>query len=134
MRREVANSPVRALGLEGFEDDDDIVPRVSEATLEKIGRMIAANPVIVFMKGNRDFPQCGYSRTVVAILQQCGVPFETVDVMADEKIRMGIKEFSDWPTIPQLYMNGEFIGGADIVIEMYQSGELLEAIEIAAAS
>jgi len=85
------------------------------------------------MKGSKLFPQCGFSNTAVQILNSYGIPFETVDVLADESIRSGVKEFSQWPTIPQLYVAGEFIGGSDIMIEMYQNGELGEMIEKAKA-
>ena len=91
-------------------------------------------PVVVFMKGNKLMPQCGFSNNVVQILNALAVPFETFDVLSDPEVRQGIKEFSDWPTIPQVYVNGEFMGGSDILIEMYNSGELKEKLEVALAS
>ena len=93
-------------------------------TKEDIQNDIEANKVLLFMKGNKMAPQCGFSAQVVHILNQTGVEFETRDVLQDEYLRQGIKEFSDWPTIPQLYVNKEFIGGCDIVTELFQSGEL----------
>ena len=91
---------------------------------EQIKNIVDENNVVLFMKGNPDFPQCGFSARVVQILQLCETEFTSVDVLANMEIREGIKEFSNWPTIPQLYIKGEFIGGSDIVTEMYQSGEL----------
>ena len=85
---------------------------------------IEANPVMLFMKGTAMFPQCGFSARVVQILTHMGVPFQTVNVLEDPELRDGIKQFSNWPTIPQLYVKGEFVGGCDIVTEMFQSGEL----------
>jgi monothiol glutaredoxin len=106
-----------------------------DADLQKrIQDLIATSPVFVFMKGNKLMPQCGFSNNVVQILHSLGVPFETFDVLSDMDIRQGIKEFSNWPTIPQVYLNGEFIGGSDILIEMYNSGELREKFTIALAS
>jgi monothiol glutaredoxin len=106
-----------------------------DADLQKrIKALIATSPVFVFMKGNKLMPQCGFSNNVVQILHSLGVPFETFDVLSDMEIRQGIKEFSSWPTIPQVYLNGEFIGGSDILIEMYNSGELREKLTIALAS
>jgi monothiol glutaredoxin len=101
---------------------------------QRIEGLIASSPVVVFMKGNKLMPQCGFSNNVVQILQSLGIPFETFDVLSDSDIRQGIKEFSDWPTIPQVYVKGEFIGGSDILIEMYNSGELREKLEVALAS
>lgn len=89
-----------------------------------IGQTVADNPVVLFMKGTPDTPRCGFSGLVVQVLDHMSVPFVGVDVLQDEALRDGIKSFSDWPTIPQLYVKGEFIGGADIVKEMFQSGEL----------
>ena len=93
-------------------------------TKERIDTQIKDNRVMLFMKGTPQSPQCGFSAKVVEILNREGASFETVDVLNDANIRQGIKEYSDWPTIPQLYVDGEFVGGCDIVIEMYQSGEL----------
>ena len=98
-------------------------------TKEDIQNDIEANKVLLFMKGNKMAPQCGFSAQVVHILNQTGVEFETRDVLQDEYLRQGIKEFSDWPTIPQLYVNKEFIGGCDIVSELFQSGELKTILE-----
>ena len=103
-------------------------------TKEKIDNLVNENKVVVFMKGSKLMPQCGFSNNVVQILNTLGVPYETVDVLADPEIRQGIKEYSNWPTIPQLYLNGEFLGGSDIAIELYQSGELQQMVEVALAS
>lgn len=100
----------------------------------KIENLIHQNKILVFMKGNKLMPQCGFSNNVVQILNALGVPFETVDILADPEIRQGIKEYSNWPTIPQVYVNGEFVGGSDIMIELYQKGELQEMVEVALAS
>jgi monothiol glutaredoxin len=101
---------------------------------QRLEQLIATSPVYVFMKGNKLMPQCGFSNNVVQILHALGVPFETFDVLSDPEIRQGIKELSDWPTIPQVYVNGEFLGGSDILIEMYNSGELREKLAVALAS
>lgn len=93
---------------------------------DTIQQQIDNNPVILYMKGTADFPQCGFSSRVVTLLQKLGVEPFIVNVLEDPEIRQGIKDFSDWPTIPQLYVNGEFVGGCDIVVEMFQSGELEE--------
>ncbi|MBS6362344.1 Grx4 family monothiol glutaredoxin [Burkholderia sp.] len=94
-------------------------------TQQRIKQIVDENPVVLFMKGNAQFPMCGFSGRAVQVLKACGVEqFKTVNVLEDEAIRQGIKAFSNWPTIPQLYVNGEFIGGSDIMMEMYQSGEL----------
>jgi len=85
---------------------------------------VKANDVVLFMKGTPQFPQCGFSSRAVAILDHLGASYETVDVLQDQEIRQGIKEYSDWPTIPQLYVKGEFVGGSDIMMEMFESGEL----------
>ena len=103
-------------------------------TKVKIQTLIESNPVMVFMKGTKLMPQCGFSNNVVQILNSLGIEFNTFDVLADYEIREGIKEYSDWPTIPQVYLKGEFLGGSDILIEMYNSGTLKEKIEIALAS
>jgi len=91
---------------------------------DRIDALVKANEVVLFMKGSALFPQCGFSSRAVAILDHLGVPFETVDVLQDQEIRAGIKEYSDWPTVPQLYVKGEFVGGSDIMMEMYEAGEL----------
>ena len=100
----------------------------------KIDRLVNENKVMVFMKGSKLMPQCGFSNNVVQILNTLGVPYETVDILADPEIRQGIKEYSNWPTIPQIYIDGEFIGGSDLAIELYQSGELQQMVEVALAS
>ncbi len=91
---------------------------------DRIQSEITENPVMLYMKGNAMFPQCGFSARVVQILSHLNVPFKTANVLEDEALRQGIKEFSNWPTVPQLYVKGEFVGGCDIVTEMFQSGEL----------
>lgn len=97
---------------------------------EKIKQQIAANPVILYMKGTADFPQCGFSSRVVEILNRCGVEFVAVNVLEDPEIRQGIKDYANWPTIPQLYINGEFIGGCDIVSELFANGELQKLLNL----
>jgi monothiol glutaredoxin len=92
---------------------------------QRIKGEVTAHPVVLFMKGSPQFPQCGFSALAVQVLNACGVEeFHSVDVLADNDIRQGIKDYANWPTIPQLYVNGEFVGGSDIMREMYQSGEL----------
>ena len=93
-------------------------------TNARIDEIVRSNDVVLFMKGSALFPQCGFSSKAVAILDHLGVAFETVDVLQDPEIRNGIKAYSDWPTIPQLYVKGEFLGGSDIMMEMYEAGEL----------
>lgn len=94
------------------------------AAQARIDQMVKGSPVMLFMKGTPLFPQCGFSSRAVAILQHLNVEFDSVDVLQDQGVRQGIKTYSDWPTIPQLYVNGEFVGGSDIMMEMYESGEL----------
>ena len=101
---------------------------------QRIETLIASSPVFVFMKGTKLMPQCGFSNNVVQILHAVGVVFETFDVLSDTEIRQGIKEFSEWPTIPQVYVNGEFIGGSDILIQLYNNGELREKLTVALGS
>ncbi len=97
---------------------------------DKIRQQVTSSPVVLYMKGSPAFPQCGFSSSAVQMLKACGVDrFQSVDVLADAEIRQGIKEYANWPTIPQLYVNGEFVGGADIMREMYQSGELQKVLE-----
>jgi monothiol glutaredoxin len=95
----------------------------------RIEEIVGNNDVVLFMKGTALFPQCGFSSRAVAILDHLDVPFETVDVLQDPEIRQGIKDYSDWPTVPQLYVKGEFVGGSDIMMEMFQAGELQQLIE-----
>ena len=97
----------------------------------RIDQLVKSNEVVLFMKGNASFPQCGFSGRAIQILKACGVEpkaIKTVNVLEDEEVRQGIKEYSNWPTIPQLYVKGEFIGGSDIMMEMYESGELVQAL------
>jgi monothiol glutaredoxin len=97
---------------------------------EVIKDQVTKNPVVLYMKGSPDFPQCGFSANVVGILRACGVEdFFSVNVLENPDIRQGIKEYANWPTIPQLYVNGEFIGGSDILREMYESGELKKVLQ-----
>jgi monothiol glutaredoxin len=103
-------------------------------TKERIDALVQQNKIMVFMKGNKLMPQCGFSNNVVQILNVLGAPFETCDVLADPDVRQGIKEYSNWPTIPQVYVNGEFLGGSDVLIELYQKGELQQIVEVALAS
>ena len=97
-------------------------------TNARLAEIVNSNDVVLFMKGTPLFPQCGFSSRAVAILERLGVPFEGVDVLQDMEIRQGIKAFSDWPTIPQLYVKGEFVGGSDIMMEMYEAGELQQLV------
>jgi monothiol glutaredoxin len=97
-------------------------------TNDRIASLVNSNDILLFMKGTPLFPQCGFSSRAIAILDHLGAPYETVDVLADQEIRQGIKAFSDWPTIPQLYVKGEFVGGSDIMMEMFESGELKQLV------
>jgi len=100
-------------------------------TQQRIDSLVKSNEVVLFMKGNANFPQCGFSGRAIQILKACGVDTKaitTVNVLEDAEVRQGIKEYSNWPTIPQLYVKGEFIGGSDIMMEMYESGELLQTL------
>ena len=96
---------------------------------QRIDQIVKNNDIVLFMKGTALFPQCGFSSRAVAILDHLGVTFETVDVLQDPEIRQGIKDYSEWPTVPQLYVKGEFVGGSDIMMEMFQAGELQQLIE-----
>ena len=97
---------------------------MTQIASERIGQIVGDNAVVLFMKGTPLFPQCGFSSKACAILDHIGVEFASVDVLQDPEIRQGIKAYSDWPTIPQLYVNGEFVGGSDIMMEMFEAGEL----------
>ena len=94
----------------------------------RIADIVGKNEIVLFMKGTALFPQCGFSSRAIAILDRLGAQYETVDVLQDAEIRQGIKEYSDWPTIPQLYVKGEFVGGSDIMMEMFESGELQQLV------
>ena len=97
---------------------------------DRIKQQVTGNPVVLYMKGTPQFPQCGFSALAVQVLNACGVKqFASVNVLADAEVRQGIKEYANWPTIPQLYVNGEFVGGSDIMKEMYESGELQKMLE-----
>jgi monothiol glutaredoxin len=96
---------------------------------ERLDALVKGNDIVLFMKGTPLFPQCGFSSRAIAILEHLGANYETVDVLADQEVRQGIKQYSDWPTIPQLYVKGEFVGGSDIMMEMFESGELKSLIE-----
>ena len=98
-------------------------------TQTRISTLVGDNDVVLFMKGTPLFPQCGFSSRAVAILDHCGVQYESVDVLQDMEIRQGIKTYSDWPTIPQLYVKGEFVGGSDIMMEMFEAGELQQMMD-----
>jgi len=99
-------------------------------TKERIRQQVTGAPVVLYMKGTPQMPQCGFSAMAVQVLNACGVrEFQSVNVLADPEIRQGIKDYANWPTIPQLYVNGEFVGGSDIMREMYQSGELQKLLE-----
>ncbi|MEQ7873204.1 Grx4 family monothiol glutaredoxin [Sphingomonas sp. ASV193] len=102
---------------------------MSDDTRQRIDQIVRSNDILLFMKGTALFPQCGFSSRAVAILDHLGAPFETFDVLQDPEVRAGIKEYSDWPTIPQLYVRGEFVGGSDIMMEMFESGELKALVD-----
>jgi monothiol glutaredoxin len=97
--------------------------------LERIQSAIAGNKILIFMKGNRNFPQCGFSAATVQIFEQLGAPYETIDVLSDPEVRDQVKAYSNWPTIPQVYIDGKFVGGCDIVRELYETGELQTLVE-----
>jgi monothiol glutaredoxin len=102
---------------------------------EFVRKTVTEHPIVLFMKGTAQFPQCGFSGRAIQILKQCGVKsLVTVNVLDDDEVRQGVKEFANWPTIPQLYVNGEFVGGSDIMMEMFESGELKEILDKAQAA
>lgn len=102
---------------------------MSNPVNDRIDALVKGNDVVLFMKGSPLFPQCGFSSRAIAILDRLGVKYEGVDVLQDMEIRQGIKDYSDWPTIPQLYVKGEFVGGSDIMMEMYEAGELQQLMD-----
>ena len=110
--------------MENNQDQIELKKRI-----ETIDKEVKENKVILYMKGDKDMPQCGFSSQVVQVLNLMGIKFETRNVLEDDYLREGIKQYSDWPTIPQLYVNGEFIGGCDIIMEMYENGDLKTAVE-----
>jgi monothiol glutaredoxin len=101
---------------------------MDQALRDRIESTISEKPVVLFMKGNKNFPACGFSAQVVQVLKQVGVEFKDVNILADPELRQGLKEYSNWPTFPQLYVNGQLIGGCDIVTEMHQNGELSKVL------
>jgi monothiol glutaredoxin len=103
-------------------------PESTSAANDRISKSVKDTDIVLFMKGTALFPQCGFSSRAVAILDHLGATYETVDVLQDPEVRQGIKEYSDWPTIPQLYIKGEFVGGSDIMMEMFENGELKELV------
>lgn len=105
------------------------MPEIDNPADTKIAKVVGENDVVLFMKGTPLFPQCGFSSRAIAILDHCGVAYESVDVLQDMEIRQGIKTYSDWPTIPQLYVKGEFLGGSDIMMEMFEAGELKQLMD-----
>jgi monothiol glutaredoxin len=107
---------------------------MSDELRARIEGLIHGHKVVLFMKGTKQFPACGFSNTVVQILKKEGVPFETFNILADPEVRQGLKEFSSWPTYPQLYVDGKFVGGCDIVSELHQSGELSRELKAAGAT
>jgi len=110
------------------EQPTDQQPETEITIEEQIKQTVSSNDIVLFMKGNASFPQCGFSGRTIQILQSLNAEFVTVDVLSNEAIREGIKQYSNWPTIPQLYIKGEFIGGCDIMTEMYESGELEQVL------
>ena len=101
--------------------------------IERVRDAINRDKIVIFMKGNRNFPQCGFSAATVEVFEELGAPYSTVDVLADQEVRDAVKTYSNWPTIPQVYINGKFVGGCDIVRELYESGELGTLVKEATA-
>ena len=101
---------------------------------QQIDESVRKNKIMIFMKGTRNFPQCGFSAATVQVFENLGVPFETADVLADQELREGIKRYSNWPTIPQVFIDGKFVGGCDIIRELYETGELETMVKNATGS
>lgn len=121
------NNPFKIIGSEAIKQIDP-ADFHSEDVVKKIEAILGSDKLVLFMKGNADFPQCGFSANTVAILKHLGKPFTTFDILQDMTVREGLKNYSNWPTYPQLYVNGRLIGGNDIITEMFQNGELQELI------
>lgn len=130
----VSNDDVLNAAINALYGGGPVVSETPAETQARIQKLVQSNPILLFMKGSKAFPQCGFSDTATKILEQYGCEFETVDVLSDAAIRQGVKEYSQWPTIPQLYVKGDFVGGSDIMLQMYESGELKELIEEATSS
>jgi len=107
---------------------------MDDATRDRIQSLLDQHALVLFMKGTKHFPQCGFSATAVEVLRRCAVDFHTVNVLEDAEIRQGIKEYGNWPTVPQLYVKGKLIGGSDILVEMFENGELAPMVKEATAS
>lgn len=107
---------------------------MDDATRNRIQSLLDQHPLVLFMKGSKHFPQCGFSATAVEVLRRCAVDFHSVNVLEDPEIRQGIKEFGSWPTIPQLYVKGKLVGGSDILVEMFEGGELQPMVQAAAGT
>ena len=112
-----------------FSSNTESTDSTSSEPKERISNLIEKNPVLLFMKGTPEAPQCGFSNRVIQVLNSWDVPFESINVLSDENIRQEIKDFSNWPTIPQLYVKGEFVGGSDIMMEMFEAGELQQMLD-----
>lgn len=125
---ESENNPFKILNEDVNTVAEVLADTVTGDTIERIQSIIGSDKVVLFMKGNANFPQCGFSANTVAILKSLGKKFTTFDILQDMDIRQGVKEFSNWPTFPQLYVNGQLVGGNDIITEMYQEGELQELL------
>lgn len=125
---ESENNPFKILNEDANTISEVAADTVTGDTVERIKEIISSDKVVLFMKGNSNFPQCGFSANSVAILKSLGKKFSTFDILQDMEIRQGLKEYSNWPTFPQLYINGQLVGGNDIITEMYQEGELQEAL------
>ncbi|CAN0160319.1 unnamed protein product [Pylaiella littoralis] len=131
-----SSAPSRTSPLRASMDGENLLPNAAEIMDEMTGEakgviegLVKENKVMLFMKGNKMFPQCGFSNSAVQVLRACDVEFETYDVLTNPGVREAVKEYSNWPTIPQLYVDGEFTGGADIMIESFQSGDLKKSLE-----
>ena len=131
VKRVAAKAPVRGLvRAEAAPEFAGLGPEMKTA----VDKFLGDNKIVVFMKGNKEQPRCGFSNTVVQVFKSMEVPFETVDILEDEGLRAGMKVYSDWPTFPQVYLDGEFFGGCDIIVDTYKDGTLKEAVDVAMMS